>query len=356
MDYALIMAGGAGSRLWPLSRERLPKPALRLYRQESMFQIAVERLAPLFTPEQILVISGAGHAGVLSTQVPAIPPENFILEPEGRGTAPAIALAAIHLYKRDPEARMVILTADHHIGNSMEFQRALAAALEVANNGYLVTLGITPNRPSTEYGYIQQSDQLGTQDGFAVYKTARFVEKPSLAKAENMLAEGGYSWNSGMFVWKVNIILEQFRVCMPGLYETTMRIGDNIGTPGYAQVLASVWPGVQKETIDYGVMETAEKVVVIPVDMEWLDVGNWSSLKSLLPCDEDDNSTLGEAILLDCHDTLVMGGDRLVAAIGLDDLIIVDTPDALLVCHKDRVQDVRRIVAHLKKQGRENLV
>ncbi|MFZ3069513.1 MAG: sugar phosphate nucleotidyltransferase, partial [Anaerolineaceae bacterium] len=222
---------------------------------------------------------------------------------------------------------------------------------------YLVTLGITPTSPSTEYGYIQQSGRLGQVEGFPVYRAARFVEKPDLARAQEMLAEGGYSWNSGMFMWKVSAILEQFRVQMTGLYDQILRIGKYIGKPEYNEILAQVWPQIHKDTIDYGVMEKATRVAVVPVDMEWTDVGNWNSLKERLPEDADGNNSRGDNLLLDCHDTLVLGeGERLIAAIGLEDLIVVDTPDALLVCHKDHVQDVRKIVAKLREQGRDGLV
>ncbi len=356
MDYALIMAGGAGTRLWPLSREPLPKPALRLYSDMSMFQIAVERLAPLFTPDRVLVVAGAAHAAVLSAQVPEIPESNFILEPEGRGTAPAIALAAVHLYKRNPNARMAVLTADHHIGNTQIFRSVVAAGLAVAESDYLVTLGITPHFASTEYGYIKQAQFVCQQDGFDVYAAAQFVEKPGIDRAERMLAEGGYSWNSGMFIWKVSAILAEFERSMPAVYDRVMRIGISIDSSKYSEVLHAEWETIPKETIDYGVMEKARKVAVIPVNMEWQDVGNWNSLKSLTPADADKNHTRGDTLLLDCHDNFVVGGGRLVAAVGLDDIIIVDTPDALLVCHKDRVQEVRKVVAMLKEAGRTDLV
>ena len=357
MNYALIMAGGAGTRLWPLSRERLPKPALRLYSDQSMFQIAVERLAPLFSPEQILVIAGEEHAGVLAEQVRNIPPENFIIEPQGRGTAPAIGLAAIHLAARDPNASMAVLTADHHIGHTQVFRSAIAAALDIAQNDYLVTLGITPSWPSVEYGYIEQAEPLGgLVGGLKAYRAERFVEKPNEAVAKQMLALGNYCWNSGMFIWKVSAILAEFRRQMPGLYDGLMRIGDEIKTGNYQQILNAVWPLIPKQTIDYGIMEHASRVVVVPVEMEWMDVGNWTSLKALLAQDLNGNSTRGDVILENSRGSLVLGGTRLVAGIGLDDLIVVDTPDALLICRKNQVGEVRQLVARLKEEGRADLV
>ena len=356
MNYAVIMAGGAGTRLWPISRERLPKTALALYSNQSMFQITVERLAPLFSPQQIIVVAGAEHASVLAEQVPGIPAENYILEPEGRGTAPAIALAAIHLITRDPQASMAVLTADHFIGKPKIFRQALAAALTVAQSDYLVTLGITPNSPSTEYGYIEQGEHFINIDGFEVLKAKRFVEKPDLNTAQAMLEAGNYCWNSGMFIWKVSTILKAFETFMPQLYQQVLALRQTIGTKAYIDTLAQVWPGIKKQTIDYGIMEKAERVAVLPVDIQWADVGNWASLRQLLPQDEHGNAIRGEAMLLDCQNNLVFADKRLIAAIGLEDLVVVDTPDALLICHKDRVQEVRQVVERLKENGRQDLI
>jgi len=356
MNYAVIMAGGAGTRLWPISRERLPKTALALYSNQSMFQITVKRLAPLFSPQQIIVVAGAEHAAVLAEQVPEIPAENYILEPEGRGTAPAIALAAIHLITRDPQASMAVLTADHFIGKPKIFRQALAAALTVAQSDYLVTLGITPNSPSTEYGYIEQGEHFINIDGFEVLKAKRFVEKPDLNTAQAMLEAGNYCWNSGMFIWKVSTILKAFETFMPELYQQVLALRQTIGTKAYFDTLAQVWPGIKKQTIDYGIMEKAERVAVLPVDIQWADVGNWASLRQLLPQDEHGNAIRGEAMLLDCQNNLVFADKRLIAAIGLEDLVVVDTPDALLICHKDRVQEVRQVVERLKENGRQDLI
>lgn len=377
MNYAVILAGGAGTRLWPLSRERLPKTALRFYSDQSMFQIAVARLAPLFTPDQIIVVAGRDHAAVLSEQVPEIPHENFIIEPEGRNTAPAIGLAAVHLAARDPEACMAVLTADHHIGDTETFRRAIAAALEVAQDDYLVTLGIHPTEPSTQYGYIEQGEKLARVGEFQVFRTERFIEKPQLERAEAMLEQGNYSWNSGMFMWKVSAIMCEFRHQMPALYDALVRIGaalegsfipnqqqmqiaralPQLSTQtAYECAMAEVWPTIPKQSIDYGVMEMARKVAVIPVDMAWLDIGNWNSMKTLFDQDESRNAVRGDALLIDSHDLMVVGGKRLIAVIGLEDLAIIDSEDALLICPKDRVGDVRKVVAQLKETGRANLV
>ena len=355
MDYALIMAGGAGTRLWPLSREHLPKPALRLYGDQSMFEIAVERLLPLFSPEQILVVASADHNQVLHVQVPAIPEANFIVEPEGRGTAPAIGLAAIHLQARDPEAIMAVLTADHIIGKPEVFRSVIRSALEFARDEYLVTLGIKPTWPSTSYGYIEQADLLGEKLGFKAYTAQRFVEKPNAQNAQRMLNMGKYSWNSGMFIWKVRRIMEEFKSQMPDLYACLMRIADTIGTDRYDTILDELWQGIPKQTIDYGIMENAKRVIVLPADMDWLDVGTWNNLKTVLDSDDKGNSKRGDVILWNSENSMVIGDKRLVAGIGLENMIIVDTPDALLVCDMAQADEVKALVEHLKMIGRQDL-
>lgn len=356
MNYALIMAGGAGTRLWPLSREQHSKPSLSLYSDQSMFQIAVERLYPLFTPGQILVVASQNHIAGLAAQVPEIPQENYIVEPEMRGTASAIGLAAVHLAQRDPDATMAVLTADHHIGKPRVFREVVQAGLELARQDYIITLGITPTWPSTDYGYIELDGAVTEMQGYKAYHSMHFVEKPNLNNAQKMLALGNYCWNSGMFIWKVPVIMAEFARQMPDLHSSLLRIASLIGKPEYEQEMPAIWTRIEKQTIDYGVMEHAERVVVIPADMDWLDVGTWLSLKSLLPMDEKGNSVKGDALLKDSENTLVMGSTRLITGIGLKDLIIVDTPDALMVCDLNHSGDVRELVKLLKEQGRSDLV
>ncbi len=375
MNYAMIMAGGAGTRLWPLSREKLSKPALKLLGEESMFQIAVKRLSPLFAPEQIIVVSGREHAAALTQQVPEIPSKNYLLEPMGRGTAAAVGLAAIHLYARDKNATMAVLTADHYIGNTEKFRAVISAAIEIAQKDYLVTLGIQPTSPSTQFGYIERGETIAEIGGFSIHQARRFVEKPDLENAMRMLETGNYTWNSGMFIWKVDVILAEFAKQMPHLHQGLMKLLETIqvvkrmdnqhytltdeeiqAEQNYSQVLGEVWLGLQKQTIDYGVMEHAQRVAVIPVDMEWMDIGNWADLKSLLPADENNNSVIGNVLLLDSNNTFVMGGKRLISAVGLKDMVIVDTADALLICPLDQVGKVRQIVAELNASEKMDLL
>ncbi len=351
MYYALIMAGGTGSRLWPLSRQAHPKQTLKLIGDRSMFQHAVERLAPLFPTERVTVVTRAAHVAPLSQQVPDLPQANYIIEPQGRGTAPAIGLAAINLIHTDPEAIMAVLTADHYITDTAHFRDTLAAAGELAQAGYLVTLGIKPDSPSTGFGYIKQGEQLEPVNDFAAFRVAGFTEKPDLATAQAMIADGGYAWNSGMFIWRVDRILEEFKRQMPEFYGQLKELESCLGTAEYEDALARIWPTVEKETIDYGIMENAENVAVLPVDIGWTDIGSWGSLPDLLPADEQGNTVVANHLNIDTRDSLVFSdSQRLIATVGVEGLVIVETDDALLVCSKGREQDVRDIVKRLESK------
>ena len=355
MYYAVIMAGGSGTRLWPLSRRNYPKQALKLVGESTMFQYAVQRIRPIFPPERIMVVTLAKHAAILMEQVPELPAQNFILEPEGRGTAPAIGLAAIHIASQDPDACMVILTADHFISKTQRFCEVLAAAEKVAG-GRLVTLGIQPSSPSTGFGYIHQGALVGEQSGFPYYTVERFTEKPDLAAARQMLESGEYSWNSGMIVWQASRILKEFQTQMPEFFAQLMEVNLVLGTPAYEAVIEQVWPQVRKETIDYGVMEGACDVVVIPVDIGWTDIGSWGSLFNLLPSDAEENVFVGPHVEIDTTNTMIFGDKRMVAVMGVKDLVIVDTEDVVMVCAREREQDVKALVELLKQTHQERLI
>ena len=353
---ALIMAGGGGTRLWPLSRQSRPKQAIALVGERTMFEHAVDRIASVFQPEEIFVVTGADQVEQLMRQAPELPAGNFLIEPMGRGTAPAIGLGAVHLRRRNPEAVMAVLTADHFIRDVEQFRGTLVAAGQVAEKGHLVTLGITPSFPSTAYGYIKQGEQLDELDGLKVFRAERFTEKPGAETAYRMVESGLYSWNSGMFMWRVDRIMEEFERQMPDLYVQLAQVEAVLNTAAYDATLKRVWPEVTPQTIDYGVMEGAEDVAVIPVDIGWSDVGNWSSMRDILAADEDGNVVVGEHIGLDTRDAVIFGGQRLIATIGLTDVIIVDTDDAVLVCTREREQDVRELVQRLKEMGRNGVL
>ena len=352
--YALIMAGGIGTRLWPLSRQKSPKQVLPLVGERSMFGLAVERLQPLFSPEDVLVVVGRDQVELLKAEQTGIPDSNYVIEPMGRGTAPAIALSAITLRKRDPQATMVVLTADHFIGDDQGFRDVLVAAGEAAAHGHLVTLGVTPSSPATGYGYVERGPLLMNAAGFAAYAVVAFREKPDLVTAKRFMVSGKHSWNSGMFVWQVDRFLSELARTMPEFYQQLLQIEAVLDTPDYERVLNEVWPRVASQTVDYGVMEKARDVAVIPAEFGWNDIGSWATLLEILEGDEHDNVIRhAQHVGLDTKNTLVFGRDRLVATIGLRDLIVIDTGDALLICPKDRAQDVKKIVDELKQQGKQ---
>lgn len=354
--YAVIMAGGIGSRLWPRSRASSPKQFLDLVGPHTMLQDTVRRLQPLIPVERILLVVGEEHAETVLEQIPDMSRDNLVLEPQARGTAPCIGLAALVIRRRDPDAVMGVFPADHRIADDARFRQAIAAAAEVARDGYLVTLGIAPNEANTGYGYIQRGESLGQVNGFDVYEVQRFTEKPDGETARTFVESGKYYWNGGIFVWQVTTILGEIETHLPRLDKELGTIADAWDTDRRDEVLASAWQQVPQTTIDYGIMEKASQVATIPVDIGWDDVGNWANLSDLLEGDEEDNVVRGEGrtLLLDTANIYVYASaGRMVATVGLEDLIIVNTPDALLVCPKDRAQDVREVVQALEEQDLE---
>jgi mannose-1-phosphate guanylyltransferase len=356
--YAVIMAGGGGTRLWPVSRKEKPKQLLPLLGQETLFQSTYMRLKKIFPPERVFVVTVEDQAQEMMQQVPEIPAENYLLEPAPRGTAAVVGMAAMALKKRDPQASIAMLSSDHFIRNVDLFHYLLSAAFDVADKNYLTVLGITPTHPSTAYGYIQQGQPLKGEFRYPVYEVLRFKEKPDDQTAQQLLRTGDHSWNGGMFIWKADAILDEIQKQMPELHAALGRIGAKWGTPEQAHILNANWLALENITVDYGIMEKAERVAVLPAGgLGWSDVGMWSSLFEVLLPDMHGNIATNMNLHLahETNNTLVYGGgsDRLVVTIGVDDTVIVDTQDILLVCKTDQSQKVRDIVEHLRKHGQE---
>ncbi len=349
--YAVIMAGGEGSRLWPLSRQARPKQMVQLGSDRSLFQVAVDRITDIFPVDRIYVVTVASQAESLRNQCPGIPPENFLLEPMPRGTASVVGMAAVALRKRDPQAVMAILAADHLIQNVAYFQQLLKEGHRLAEDGFLVTLGIRPTYPATGYGYIQRGEAL---DGypFLAYQVKRFKEKPDEETARSFLARGDHDWNSGMFIWSIDRIFDEITNLMPDLAGKLAEIEKAWGTPEAQATLQAVWPSIKPQTVDYGIMEKAERVVVIPgVDLGWNDVGSWESMFEVFQADSNGNIILDAEFLgLGTSNSLVVSdrSERLIVTLGMEDVIVVDTQDALLVCPRSQAQRVREVVNFLK--------
>lgn len=351
--FAVIMAGGGGTRLWPLSRLARPKQMVRLVNDRTMFQLAIDRLENLFPPDRILVVTTAEQAPELHDECSQIPWENFLLEPMPRGTASVIGLASVTVRYRDPSGVMAILTADHLIDNIPLFQNLLIAGYTIAQEGFLVTLGIKPIYPATGYGYIQRGQILSEINGITAYKVACFKEKPDLNTACHFLEQGDHDWNSGMFIWRADRIQEEINLWMPDLAHQLNTIDRTWGTDQHQSVFQETWPKIKPITIDYGIMEKANRVAVIPaIGLGWSDIGSWDSLFEVLPRDEQGNIILrARHIGIDTHSSLVCAdnSNRLVVTIGVEDLVIVDTEDALLVCKRRDAQKVKQVVDFLKE-------
>jgi mannose-1-phosphate guanylyltransferase len=341
--YALIMAGGVGSRLWPRSRAQTPKQFLALVSEQTMVQETQQRLEPLVTPQRTLIATGQDFVSLVVEQMPDVPRHNVFGEPSGRGTAAAAGLAALRLVREDPAAVMAVLPADHLIQRPELFRDLLAAGTEVARRGWLVTLGIEPTYPETGYGYIERGDLLGQVRGFDAYRVARFAEKPDQSTAERFIELGTYSWNSGMFIWTAARLVEELEHHLPDLYAGLQEIDAALAADPAADVTAR-WNALPEVTIDYGIMERAERIAVLPAAIGWSDVGSWAAVYDVTPHDPAGNAVFGRHVSPDTTGTLIVSR-RLVATMGLEDMIVVDTDDVLLICPRSRAQDVKQLVA-----------
>jgi mannose-1-phosphate guanylyltransferase/mannose-6-phosphate isomerase len=354
--YPVILAGGSGTRFWPLSRHLYPKQLLRIIGSETLIQQTMRRVLACARPGRVIISTNPGQADSIRVQLNEWKAElqnNYVVEPVGRNTAPAIALVAGELLRRDPEAVMLVLPADHVVTGEKAFQSAVALGMHLADRGHLVTFGIKPTRPETGYGYIQPNRrrvlaEKGTLTGYAV---ARFVEKPNETTAAQYLKTGNYFWNSGMFVWKAATILEEIQRHQPQLAKAMQRVHAVRGAGGEPSRMEEAYQKVPAVSIDTGVMERSAQAAMIPVAFGWSDVGNWSSLEEVAPRDKAGNVVSGRVIDLESSNSVLYADRRVVATIGLSDMVVVDTPDATLVCPKARSQDVKKMVEILKQQG-----
>ncbi|MEW6183487.1 MAG: mannose-1-phosphate guanylyltransferase [Bacillota bacterium] len=356
--FAVILAGGGGERFWPLSSKEQPKQFLELIGDRTMLQQTVDRLAGFVKPRDILIVTGRGFGELAREQLPQIPAGNIIEEPCGRDTAAAVGLAAVYLERRDPQGVMAVLPADHYIADPVKFCRVLEIAVETARSGeWLVTLGITPTRPETGYGYIQRGRLLKTVGSTAVYKALRFTEKPDALKARRFLASDKYFWNSGMFVWRIDVILQLFKKYLPELTGGLERIGSALGTDQAASMLETVYPSLPRISIDYGVMEQAANVLVLPADFGWDDVGTWPAWARYGGIQDGQGNVIeGNGVLVESSGCVIRASNHVVAALGIRDLVIVEENGRLLVCPKNRAQEIKRLVAALKEAGHDDAV
>ena len=344
---ALIMAGGRGERFWPRSRQSLPKQFLSLTDdKKTMLQLTVERILPLVAMEDIFIVTNRGYRELVRAQLPELPEGNILCEPVGKNTAPCIGLGAVHIAKKYGDAVMMVLPSDHLIKYTSLFLNTLTDACEVAEQGgNLVTLGIAPDCPETGYGYIKFQPEQTLGRAFAVDK---FVEKPDLETAKAYLASEQYLWNSGMFIWKTSTILDNLQAHLPETYAGLCKIREAIGTPMEEQVLEREFQGFRAESIDYGVMEKAQDIYILSGAFGWDDVGSWLAVSRIKRSNELGNVVEGNVVTVDTRDTIIQGGGKLIAAVGLEDMIVVDSEDALLICEKAHAGDIKKVLENLK--------
>ena len=347
MQYAVVMAGGAGTRLWPAARRHTPKQLQRLIFEKPLIAETVERLSHVYAPERILVVTAQRYADPIRDILSQLPPENIVSEPVGRNTAAAIALAAFRVAGEDPNGVFAVFPADHVILKPEALYNALDFANRLALEHRVVDIGVPPSHPETGYGYIELAGEIATQDGLAAYEVRRFVEKPDLDRAREYLQAGNYIWNSGMFVWRASEYLDALREYLP---ETFKRL-EPATQSGSWDVMTDAYARIPDISVDYAVMEKTSDVVAVSVDFGWRDIGDWAALYDMMEHDDEGNAFNGRHVYLDTHRSLLLSPRKLVAAIGVSDLIVVDTDDVLLIMPRERAQEVKSLLDQLKETG-----
>ncbi len=349
--YAVIMAGGRGTRFWPRSREKKPKHLLDIIGTRTMIQETVDRIKPLVIPKNILIVTGKKHARELIKQLPEVPIKNIIIEPVGKNTAACIGLAALHIQKKVPDDIMVVLPSDQAIIDSRKFLEVISSAAKVAaQEDGLFTIGIKPSSAQTGFGYIEQGNSFPCRANQEIFRVKSIREKPDLQQAKAFVQSGIFYWNSGMFVWKASTILKEIARFLPDLYSGLMKVKEALGSPGEVAIVRKIYEGLASISIDYGVMEKADNAFMLSGNFGWSDVGSWDALWEISDKDNQGNALTGggSALFTDTEGTLVYSPKKLVALVGVKDLIIVETKDALLICKKGRSQDVKKVVDTLE--------
>lgn len=351
---AVIMAGGKGERFWPKSRTNLPKQFLNISGSKSMIQQTISRLEKLIDISHIFIVTNELYAELIRAQVPTLPSENIIIEPVGRNTAPCLGVASIIIEKRYPDSTMVVLPSDHIIENDEGFINIIRTAVEVAaKNDNLVTLGIQPTYPETGYGYIESASELLVLNELEVYKVNKFVEKPDSSTAQAYLDSGKYYWNSGIFVWKTSVIRKYISELMPEMHDVLETMKVAFENSDRNDVIRKEFIKMPDQSIDYGIMERATNIYVIPCIFGWDDVGSWTALDRINDRDENGNVIKGNILNLDTKRCIIESNGKLIATLGIEDLIIVDTEDVTLICSKDKAQEVKVLLKELRAQKLE---
>lgn len=357
MPCAVIMAGGRGERFWPRSRTAKPKQFLNLIGDKTMLQLAVERVEGLVGTAGTYIVAGAEFKDIILEQVPHLPEGNVIIEPFGRDTAAAIGLAALVLGRDKPREVMIVLPADHYVGNVSRFREVLKGATAAAERGeHIVTLGIEPNRPETGYGYIQRGKLFDTFAGVPAYRAERFLEKPGYDRALEFVSSGDYLWNSGMFIWRVDLIFKLMEKHIPQMAKGLKEVAGTVDTERYPEVLERVYSELPRLSVDYGILERADNVLVMPGDFGWDDIGSWTALARYADKDGSGNVLEGEGVLIDTRETYVFSPGKIAAVLGVEDLLIVNEKDSLLVCPRSRAQEIKRVVQALKDKGLDEVL